>query len=79
MTVAGHRYDICAANALGLSTAFVARPGAFRPEGEVDAAYDNEFDANAADFCDFATWLTSSVAKSVGLWPSWLARLRPGR
>lgn len=54
MMVASHKYDIRAARELGFKTAFVARPLEFGPEGVVDTAYENEFDANAADFLDLA-------------------------
>jgi 2-haloacid dehalogenase len=57
MMVASHRYDIRAASALGFHTAFVARPLKLGPRGVVDTAYNDEFDANAADFIDLASQL----------------------
>jgi 2-haloacid dehalogenase len=57
MMVASHKYDIRAAGALGFRTAFVARPLEFGVDGEVDVAYSDEFDVNAADFLDLAQQL----------------------
>jgi 2-haloacid dehalogenase len=57
MMVASHKYDIRAAAQLGFRTAFVARPLEFGVGGEVDTAYDDEFDVNAADFLDLAEQL----------------------
>ncbi|OBA70174.1 haloacid dehalogenase, type II [Mycobacterium sp. 1554424.7] len=57
MMVASHKYDIRAAAGLGFATAFVARPLEFGPGGDVDVAYSDEFDVNAADFLDLAAQL----------------------
>jgi 2-haloacid dehalogenase len=57
MMVASHKYDIRAAGGLGFATAFVARPLEFGPGGDVDVAYSDEFDVNAADFLDLAAQL----------------------
>lgn len=57
MMVASHKYDIRAAARLGFRTAFVARPLEFGADGEVDVAYSDEFDINAADFVDLASQL----------------------
>ncbi|WP_158893355.1 haloacid dehalogenase type II [Amycolatopsis anabasis] len=59
MMVACHKYDLRAAASLGLRTAFVARPLEFGPGGDVDVAYEPEFDLNAADFLDLADQLGS--------------------
>lgn len=57
MMVACHKYDLLAAGALGLKTAFVARPLEFGPDGDVDTAFDARFDINARDFLDLADQL----------------------
>ncbi len=57
MMVASHKYDIRAAGRLGFRTAFVARPLEFGADGSADAAYEEEFDVNAADFLDLADQL----------------------
>ncbi len=57
MMVASHKYDIRAAGRLGFRTAFVARPLEFGADGSADAAYEEEFDVNAADFLDLADHL----------------------
>lgn len=49
--------DLRAAAALGLRTAFVARPLEFGAGGVVDTRYEDEFDVNAADFVDLAEQL----------------------
>lgn len=58
MMVACHKYDLYAARALGMRTAFIARPLEFGADGDVDAAYDTAFDVNARDFMDLATQLS---------------------
>jgi len=57
MMVACHKYDLCAASALGMKTAFVARPLEFGPGGDVDTTFDDKFDINARDFLDLAARL----------------------
>ncbi|CAN0626035.1 2-haloacid dehalogenase [Burkholderia multivorans] len=57
MMVACHKYDLHAARAIGMRTAFVARPLEFGPDGEVDTALDATFDINACDFIDLADQL----------------------
>ena len=57
MMVACHKYDLRAAKALGLRTAFVARPLEFGPEGKVDTSFEEEFDVNASDFLHLADQL----------------------
>ena len=57
MMVACHKYDILAAKALGLRTAFVARPLEFGPNGKVDVQFEDQFDINASDFLHLAEQL----------------------
>ncbi|WP_409300750.1 HAD-IA family hydrolase [Pseudomonas sp. KCJK8993] len=57
MMVACHKYDLLAAGALGMKTAFVARPLEFGPQGNVDTAFDERFDINAREFLDLADQL----------------------
>ena len=57
MMVACHKYDLHAAKAFGMKTAFVARPLEFGPEGTPDIAADPAFDVNARDFLDLAAQL----------------------
>ncbi|MGU7771940.1 haloacid dehalogenase type II [Burkholderia sp. MR1-5-21] len=57
MMVACHKYDLHAARALGMKTAFVARPLEFGPHGKVDTAFEDCFDVNARDFLDLAAQL----------------------
>ena len=59
MMVACHKYDIVAAKALGLRTAFVARPLEFGPNGKVDLRFEDQFDVNAIDFLDLAVQLNA--------------------
>ncbi|KAA5828445.1 haloacid dehalogenase type II [Saccharopolyspora hirsuta] len=54
MMVACHKYDVRAAGALGMQTAFVARPLEFGPGGAPDVSFEDEFDVNATDFLDLA-------------------------
>lgn len=56
MMVAAHKGDLRAAARAGLKTAFVPRPDE-RPNREIDLAYDEAFDINAADFLDLADQL----------------------
>lgn len=57
MMVACHKYDLAAAGAFGMRTAFVARPFEFGPHGCSDIASNPEFDVNARDFLDLADQL----------------------
>jgi 2-haloacid dehalogenase len=57
MMVACHKYDLYAAHALGMKTAFVTRPLEFGPDGSVDTTFEDIFDVNARDFLDLATQL----------------------
>ena len=57
LMVASHKYDLDAARACGLRTAFVARPMEFGPHGAPDIAPEARFDLNAADFRDLAEQL----------------------
>lgn len=57
MMVACHKYDLYAASALGMKTAFVARPLEFGPDGDVDTTFEDRFDINARDFLDLADQL----------------------
>jgi 2-haloacid dehalogenase len=57
MMVACHKYDLLAAKAFGMRTAFVARPLEFGPDGEADCTPDEAFDVNARDFLDLADQL----------------------
>ena len=57
MMVACHKYDLHAAKAVGMKTAFVARPLEFGPEGNPDIAPNPAFDINARDFLDLADQL----------------------
>ena len=54
MMVACHKYDLRAAKAFGMRTAFVARPLEFGPNGTPDTSADPAFDINARDFIDLA-------------------------
>ncbi|WP_432398549.1 hypothetical protein ACRQ5B_07805 [Pseudarthrobacter sp. L19] len=42
--MASHRYDLDAAAALGLGTAFVSRPDEYGPGGRADQASDGDYD-----------------------------------
>ncbi len=57
MMVACHKYDLHAAKAFGMKTAFVARPLEFGPQGRPDVAPEPAFDLNARDFLDLAEQL----------------------
>lgn len=54
MMVACHKYDLAAARAFGMRTAFVARPLEFGPSGRPDTAREDWFDVYAADFVALA-------------------------
>ncbi len=55
--VAAHNDDLYAAEALGLKTAFVARPTEYGPQQDKDFEADKEWTYVAADFLDLATQL----------------------
>jgi 2-haloacid dehalogenase len=55
MLCAAHNYDLRAANALGLRTAFIPRPTEYGPGQTRDLAPDGDWDIVAADMQDFAT------------------------
>lgn len=57
MLVAAHQQDLRAAGAIGLRTAFVARPMEFGPDNPPDLTPDPAFDLVAADFLDLAQQL----------------------
>ncbi|MDI1287329.1 MAG: haloacid dehalogenase type II [Reyranella sp.] len=54
MMVACHKYDLKAARAFGMRTAFVARPLEFGAGANPDVAPEPWFDVYAKDFIDFA-------------------------
>jgi 2-haloacid dehalogenase len=57
MLVAAHNYDLHAARALGLQTAFVARPTEYGPGQSKDLQSDGPWDIVAQDFADLAAQL----------------------
>jgi 2-haloacid dehalogenase len=57
MMVAAHNYDLRAARAEGLLTAFVPRPAEHGPGQTTDLAPDAEWDVVAVDFLDLAAQL----------------------
>ena len=57
MMVACHKYDLHAARAFGMKTAFVARPLELGPQGKPDVTPESSFDVNARDFLDLADQL----------------------
>jgi 2-haloacid dehalogenase len=54
MMVAAHPYDLAAARACGLRTAFVSRPLEYGPRLEAASATGEPFDLSARDFLDLA-------------------------
>lgn len=54
MMVAAHNSDLHAARAVGLKTAFVARPVEYGPEQAIDLEADSDWDIIASDFNDLA-------------------------
>ncbi len=54
MMVACHKYDLKAARAFGMRTAFVTRPLEFGPDAKPDVAPEPWFDVFATDFVDLA-------------------------
>jgi 2-haloacid dehalogenase len=57
MMVAAHNYDLAAARAAGLRTAFVPRPAEHGPGQTTDLAPEADWDVVAADFLDLAARL----------------------
>jgi 2-haloacid dehalogenase len=57
LMVAAHLYDLRAAKAEGLSTAFVPRPHEYGPAGKPDLQPDASVDVTATDFTDLARQL----------------------
>ncbi|MFI5775804.1 haloacid dehalogenase type II [Nocardia sp. NPDC051570] len=57
MMVASHKYDLRAAQAEGMRTAFIARPAEYGDPALADIRFEAEFDINATDFEDLATRL----------------------
>ncbi len=55
MLCAAHNYDLRAAQALGLRTAFIPRPTEYGPGQTKDLRPDGKWDVVAADMQDFAT------------------------
>jgi len=60
LMVACHKYDLKAARAFGMRTAFVARPLEFGPAVAPDTAFENWFDVYATSFVDLADRLDVS-------------------
>jgi 2-haloacid dehalogenase len=54
MMVAAHNYDLAAARAEGMATAFVPRPTEWGPGQDTDLAPTAEWDIVAKDFGDLA-------------------------
>ena len=57
MMVAAHKGDLRSAQAVGLRTAFVARPHEFGPGVDVDVTPEPDFDLNATDIEELASKL----------------------
>jgi 2-haloacid dehalogenase len=60
LMVAAHNYDLNAAKAQGMRTAFVGRPQEFGPAGDPGDHPDPSFDFNATSFIDLAEQLGAS-------------------
>ena len=60
LLVACHKYDLKAARAFGMRTAFVARPLEFGPAVAPDTTFENWFDVYATSFVDLADRLDVS-------------------
>jgi 2-haloacid dehalogenase len=54
MLVACHKYDLAAARAFGMATAFISRPLEFGPDARPDVSPDPTFTLNARDLMDLA-------------------------
>ena len=59
MMVAAHNYDLRAARALGMRTAFIPRPTEYGPDQSTDLAPEADWDVVAADVKDLARALWS--------------------
>ncbi len=57
MMVAAHNYDLCAARAQGMRTAFVPRPTEYGPRQTTDLGPEEDWDVVAADLLDLAARL----------------------
>ena len=57
MMVAAHNYDLAAARAEGMATAFVPRPLEYGPGQRTDLAAESDWDVVADDLEDLATRL----------------------
>jgi 2-haloacid dehalogenase len=57
MMVAAHPYDLKAARACGLRTAFVSRPLEYGPQSQTASSTGERFDFSARDFVDLANQL----------------------
>ena len=57
MMVAAHNYDLAAAHALGMATAFVPRPLEYGPGQRTDLAAESDWDVIAKDLEDLAARL----------------------
>jgi 2-haloacid dehalogenase len=57
MMAAAHNYDLHAARALGLKTAFFARPTEYGPHQKQDFVADSDWDVIASDIADLAVRL----------------------
>jgi 2-haloacid dehalogenase len=57
MMVAAHNYDLAAARAQGMATAFVPRPLEYGPEQRTDLAAESDWDVIAKDLEDLAARL----------------------
>lgn len=64
MMVACHKYDLKAARAFGMRTAFVARPHEFGPDAKPDIAPENWFDVHVDSFTALADALGAGPATS---------------
>ncbi|QEY52127.1 haloacid dehalogenase type II [Legionella longbeachae] len=54
MMVACHKYDLHAAKAFGMKTAFISRPWELGPNSKPDISPDNQFDLNVDSFTTLA-------------------------
>lgn len=57
LMVAAHNYDLAAARAEGLRTAFVPRPEEYGPKQTTDLVAEDRWDVVVTDFEDLARWL----------------------
>jgi 2-haloacid dehalogenase len=59
MMVAAHKYDLKAAKAMVMQTAFVKRPLEYRPQGKPDMTPEPYFDVMVEDFMGLAQALST--------------------